>query len=263
MDEILWTEAFGDGNSWFNNQVVYNGRDLSKEAARLLAVERQTFLQSIRNEITECMAGRKSMYVKLTAGRMAGSIARVMKIPKFHLGVASTRYSREDDPGKVEIVHESEFGRDRWRLRGYFYQANNHYQPKISDFEMIECEIDGKKILEFNCRTPNMKSARPVLMLGYQGPTVLVKGASAAKPEMTIKDRYNRVVKSGDLAIVARGSGMLLVGKIVGISDKRTVRIRHIGSTEDSSITNVRDDQVLLLSDDLKGVLMMEKLKAL
>lgn len=263
MNEILWTEAFGTGNTWFQESVPYNGRDLSREAAYKLALERQAFLQAIRDEADAVMAGTKDMYVKFTAGKMAGSIARIVKTPKFLLGIENNRLNKETDPGKVELIHVDQYGATKWRCRGYVYLAGNHYQPKPSDFEMHQCEIDGKVVLEFNARTPSMKSARPVLLLGYNGPTLLHKGP-VAKTELTIKDRYNRVVKKGDLAIIGRGSsGVLMVGKITHISDKRTVKLKHIGSTEEASITNVRDEQVLLLSDDLKSVLMIEKLKSL
>lgn len=263
MNEILWTEAFGTGNSWFQGAVAYNGRDLSKEAAHKLAQERQIFLQAIRDEVEECQSGRKDMFVKFTAGKMAGSIARIVKLPKFLLGIENSRWVQETDPGKVELTHVSEYGNHKWQLRGYVYLAGNNYQPKISDFAMMQCEINGKIVLEFNCRTPSMKTARPVLLMGYNGPTVLEKG-TGVRAEMTIKDRYNRVVKKGDLAIVARGStGMLMIGKITNISDNRTVKLKHIGGTEEASVTNVKDEQVLLLTDDLKSVLMMEKLKSL
>jgi hypothetical protein len=263
MNEILWTDAFGDGKTWSNTNVPYNGRDLSRDAAKALAEELQAKLQAIRSEVEACIAGTKSMYVKFTAGKLAGSIARVVKLPTFKINIENNRLRQEKDPGKVEIIHEDNWGRSTWRLRGSLFLASNTYQPKVSDYEMIQCEIDGKVVLEFNCRTASMKSARPVLLIGYNGPTFLHKGP-VAKVEPTIKDRYNREVKKGDLAIIGRGSsGMLMVGKITSISDKRTVKLKHIGSTEEASITNVRDDQVLLLSDDLKAVLMVEKLKTL
>lgn len=263
MNEILWTEAFGDGNHGVADYHMYDERQTSRTQANMKAEEEVKILQAIRFEVDAVKAGSKDMFVKFTAGRMAGSIARIINPPTFKLALDQSQGRAASDPGKVVMSHVDEGWRKAYLIHGFYYLAARTWQPKASDFQMLKCEIDGKEVLEFNSRTASMKSARPVLLLGYQGPTLLVKG-QAVKVEPKIKDRYGREVKKGDLAIIGRGSsGVLMVGKITSISDKRTVKLKHIGSTEESSLNNVGDDQVLLLTDDLKSVLMVEKLRSL
>jgi hypothetical protein len=253
MKEILWTELFPSGYQYNDTSFYYEDTSGSYESMMEKAEKARELLQEIRD-----LFETGPIYVKLTAGAKAGTIARITKKP------GNIIHSDDDNnpPSKVKIVtHKG------WNNKGgsaHIYGNILLSSSRWGGHGMCEASVDGKVVLEWNPSSSSMKTARPVLLIGYTGGEVLVKGKpSKVKPSISIKDRYGRDVTAGDLVIVGQRYGHLIVGKITHISDARTVKIKHIGAKEEAKIPGVMDDQVLLLSDDIKQVLMMEKLKML
>lgn len=249
MKEILWTDLFPNGYH-YNNSFYYEDTTGSFESMMEKAEETRALLQEVR----DLFESGGPIYIKLTAGAKAGTIARITKKPAIVVDQNYPKVKIETNTGwkggsgSAYVVGDVKLSTSRWGGHGW-----------------CEASVDDKVVLEWTPNSSSMKTARPVLLLGYTGEEVFVKGKpSKVKPSITIKDRYGRDVNAGDLAIVShRNTGQLIVGKITHISDARTVKIKHIGAKEEAKISGVMDDQVLLLSDDIKQVLMMEKLKML
>lgn len=258
MKEIIWANAFPDSYST-DNSFYWSSTSGNKSSAMEAAEARQEELQAIRSLIEEGAAGTRDVYVKLTMGSKAGTIAKITKFPKLVVNGYSNGWRQPVDyPDKVEIRTHSYGTNDasgNCTLAGYLMSSSGAW----------EASVDGKPVLEWYRRSSPLKTARPVLLLDYDGPEVFLKGKPVkTKPSVTIKDRYNREVGANDLVIIGhKNDGTLTVGKVTHISDSRTVKIKHIGATTEMEIRGVLDEQVLLLSDDIKQVLMVEKLKNL
>jgi len=248
--EILWTDIFSSNWGGIGTYQNWDTTSNPYEKAKARAEEQRDMLQQAKDLLVAAKAGKAAAYVKLTLGAKAGSIARITDFPEF--------YSDGQIGDNIKLVDTSYRKNQGWiTLENYLrLPYDNHF---------FAASVNGKQIIEWSDSSSSMKTARPVLLVGYSGPEVLLKGKpQKSKPSIKIKDRYGREVGAGDLAIVGyTRQGTLIVGKIISISDKRTLTIKHIGAEEEMKIPGVLDDQVLLLSDDIKQVLMMEKLKNL
>ena len=261
VTEITWQEAFI--KDWASDNIEWDGKILSKDQAIAQAKEKCELWQKIRVEVLNAAKGGKPLYVKLTQGQKAGTIARVDNFDFSMVMKAGPGGYRSDpiDPGKLTF-NEAD---NRWRPTGtgVLEIVGRLYQYKTHKKE-INLSVDGKVVHKFIPSTSSMTTCRPVVLLGYEGPEVLAKGQKPAKISATIQDRYGRDVTKGDLVIVGKATGgTLMVGKVDFITDRRAMTIKHIGAHEPMTLTNVQNEQVLKLTDDIKAVLMMEKLKSI
>ena len=257
MKEILWIEAFND--NW--RMVEYSPTSVVREKAEKLAQEQQDLLEEIRVAVARAQSGHAPLFIKLTAGRFAGSIAQVTKLPGFTTHVVG----HNSPPPRVTCQDNSSYrrknGSGAFTFEGFLYQRDWDNSSAIA-------EIDGKKILEWDLSSPSIKSARPALLLGYNGPTVLNRAnkAEVAENAIKLKDRYGQSVIKGDLVIVGNSkTGELYVGKLERYTDARTMFVKHIGASEPVKLLNVQDNQILKITDmnELKKLLMFEKLHSL
>jgi hypothetical protein len=204
------------------------------------------------------------VYFKITAGQKAGTIG-IIHLSTQNTIIRTTRDHTNDlevADGKVFLQEESE----RWHGPGAGHfsiigaiGANYH-----SKYEFV---VDGRGVIQkFELDDSFVDTAKPVMLIGYTGPTTWCFKRTAVEKgkETTIKDRYGREVGKGSIVIVsARPSGTQMVGKVMNITPKRSIKLRHIGAEHDSVLVGVRDDQVILLDDELQRVLMFKKLQTL
>jgi hypothetical protein len=269
MKEILWNKIFSKSYRLPDIDFAYNGKTITKESVSAKAQERADELDLAKRTILSFFDD-KPVYVKLTAGSKAGTIGSLVATPSLslanHIRHGRAGPSSPSLTSKVEVTTGwAHNATGSFVVTGYLQTCLKHNALVISNSNDFAISVDGKEVLRWNDDSASVKSARPVLLIGYEGPEVLVKGRPVKNSgNATIKDRYGRDVTKGDLAVIGMGkSGVLVVGKIESISDARTVKLKHIGGGDPISLTGVMDEQVLLLTDDIKAVLMMEKLKSL
>lgn len=259
MIEILWTEAFG--NSW--RSVEYSSVSVPREKAEIQTQEQVFLLEEIRKTVERAKSGHTPLFVKLTAGRFAGSIAQVTTIPYFN----TQNVGNKPTPPRVTYFDNSSY-RTKTDAGQFTIEGHLYLYDWRDGGNVAIAEIDGRKILEWSMSSPSLKSSRPALLIGYTGPTVLNRSKKGEVAETAIKlfDRYGQPVVKGDLVIVGNSkTGDLYVGKLQRFTDARTMFVKHIGASEPVKLLNVQDNQLLRITDmdELKKLLMIEKLRSL
>lgn len=268
--EIPFTEAFPRGSS--GSVFDYDDVKFPHLDAEERALARVEVAQKIRDEIVK---RRGSLYVKLTAGQRAGTIG-LIQLSQKNVGIASNH--DQDDTFSIDRLDKrppvltKDQPKDGWR-RSRGEGAWHVYNEVFARSNWYSCEnfiftlaVDGRgNVQDFYYDSPFTSTAKPVILLGYDGPTVWsFTQKNTTKAEFTIKDRYGREVKKGDVVIASmRPSGTQMVGKVVNITAKRSIKLKHIGAKEETTLVAIRDDQVILLDDELQRVLMFKKLQTL
>lgn len=258
MKEILWIEAFG--KAW--RGIEYSSSSVPFEKAQKQAEELRDLLEEIRVAVARMESGFAPLFVKLTGGRYAGSIAQVTKLPRFNQQVIGHKIA----PPRVHFYDNPSYqgnAKGQLTFEGHLYLSDYRGSGNVAI-----AKIDDKTVLEWDMTSPSMKTARPVLLLGYTGSTLLHRASKADISESSVKihDRYGQPVVKGDLVIVGNSkTGELYVGKLERYTDARTFFVKHIGASESVKMLNVQDNQILRITDmdELKKLLMTEKLRSL
>lgn len=259
MKEILWQEAFAA--PW--RGVSYSPTSVPRRKAEIIAQEELSLLQEIRQHVEDARSGQGKLFVKLTAGRHAGTIAEVTTIPDFDIGSLNPRMTPSNCVSFRDVPHYNSNGNGTFTFDGHLYSGS----WSIGDQTAI-ASVDGKEILNWTLASASIKSARPALLLGYDGTTVFKRAGKGDVAEAAIKlaDRYGQPVIKGDLVIIGNSkNGELYVGKLERYTDARTMFVKHIGASTSIKLPNVQDNQILKITDmdALKQLLMLEKLLAL
>ncbi len=268
--ELPFREALVSGDD------IYFEYDLSKfpaADAEERARKRAEVARKVRDEVIRT---KGLVWVKLTAGQRAGTIGTI-QLDNNNCQIYMTRTHGDVINFETDLQHPIEVkdvpSRYSWKIEreeGHFavygqVQRKGGYgrydQPKFV------LNVDGRgEVQEFSYSDSFVDSARPSLLIGYNGPSVWEfnrKGVVADRG-LTIKDRYGREVGKGDIIIASmRPSGTQTVGKVIKISPKKSITLRHIGAEKPITLVACREDQVILLDDELHRVLMFKKLQTL
>jgi hypothetical protein len=224
---------------------------------------------------------KDSLYIKLTAGQRAGTIARLAdySFDAYFRYYAWAKGATASRTARTKVHHEPDSyvsgGRGSLgsvtRTAGKLFVDNvpiwsRDYNNGWDSGEPIQIIVDGHRtISKFSLFSAFMDSARPVFLLGYDGPAVWCysKKVDESKPSITMTDRFGAEIGKGDLVIMAaRSCGTLMVGKIERISPKKSVWLKHIGAKLPHMETSVISHQFIKVKD-IEQTLMMQKLSTL
>lgn len=259
--EILFNDAFV--NEYHSHSAIrYDGVTLSRATALEQAEEKREIYQRIRDHVDAAVAGEKPLYVKYTQGKRQGTIARVTNPEAFILVTNDGTWNTKHIPEQCDNVTIIETGYKGVGSLSFGGMYMLKLESKYTQGTRILLSNGTKQIADFAISGSTTITGRLTLLLDYEGDVVSVHNKKVTKVCYPLKDRYGRDVNQGDL-IICGNSTALYIGKVEFIDQRRTVTIKHIGADETAHIYGVTEKQVLLITDDIKQDLMLEKLKRL
>lgn len=221
-----------------------------------------------------------NLYIKLTAGQRAGTIARIEDY-QFDTFFYINSDRGDTKSTRLEIKHRQDYTSSRrvslaaaattiFRESGAFYcdkipSLHSSFYGSWHGDDKIPLVVDGKGVIvTFSTDDAFMESARPVILVGYNGPTVWKFSRRVhSNPKIVLQDRFGTDVTEGDLVILAtRPAGLLLVGKITSISPKMTLTMKHLGADVPHQERNINSNQLMRVKD-LENTLMLMRLSSL